>query len=182
MSEQIGVFDVSFDGNTATMQLRKQATVEVYEDEDHEIIVEVLQSKRGTGAARAIVKTTAEWDAMPDYTPGRGLILCYSDYTTDEEGKAVPGIKIGDGVNVIGALPFVGSNTAAKILTLTEEEALEILGGEPIPPEPQEILTDEEVLEILNGDDASSSSAPANGGDHDILTEEEVLQILESDD
>lgn len=185
MSERIGVFDVSFDGNTATMQYRKQASVEVYEDEDHEIIVEVLQSKRGTGAARAIVKTTAEWEAMADYIPAKGAILCYSDFTTDEAGKAVPGIKIGDGSTVIGELPFAAAGFAANVLTLTEEEALDILGGEPEPqptPDPDNILTEEEVLAILNGEIDEPDSGEGGGADSNIMTEEEAIQILLSDE
>ena len=172
-----------------------------------EIIVEVLQSKRG--AARAVVKTTAEWEANPDYVPALGAILAYSDFEkkTDSQGieRDVPGLKIGDGVSKIGELMFVGTNEMAKVLT--SEEVAEIL-GEPCPPGPGPepppfpgILTDEEILEILNHDPSDppdgsdpidpSGSGPSGTSENDLsgpsvagtdrsdtLTDDEILTIL----
>ena len=155
-----------------------------------EVIVEVLQSKRGSGAARAIVKTTAEWEAKPDYVPGLGAILAYSDFseTTTETGekKYIPGIKIGDGKTKIGDLMFAGANEAAEVLSVEEVE--EIL-GDPVPPgpvPPEDILTHDEILEILDADEqgntsneAVSNDTPVEGDRNDILTDSEILAILD---
>lgn len=74
--------------------------------------------------------TTASWEAKPDYVPGQGIIVIYSDYQSYEkngETVVLPGIKIGNGVNALPALPFLGENlvvgsSVSNIVALTETE------------------------------------------------------------
>lgn len=53
---------------------------------------------------------TDYWAEYPDFVPGEGEFIVYSDYHQVEvEGALVdvPGIKIGDGVSTISELPFI---------------------------------------------------------------------------
>ena len=173
------LFNAEIDGE----RLKRQAQVEVVRDPDqHPVEVIVLQSKRGGGGGTAtVIKTTAEWEALPNYVPKRGEIDVYSDYMTktDCHGNTIyiPGLKIGNGSTVIGGLPFAGASMVAELLTLSEHEMLNILNH--VYPDPHDnIMTDEELEEILDSDDP----VPAEHGSDDILTDEELLDILNQED
>jgi hypothetical protein len=172
-----------FNAEIADEYLKRQAQVEVVRDPcQHPVEVIVLQSKRGGGgSATAIVKTTAEWEALPNYVPKRGEIDVYSDFMTktDCHGNPIliPGLKVGDGQSVIGSLPFAGASMVAELLTLSEREMLNILNH--VYPDPcDRVMTDEELEEILD----SEGPVPAEHGSDDILTDDELLDILNQED
>jgi len=78
---------------------------------------EWLPSKdiRSGGGATIVSKTTAEWNADPDYVPADGEIVVYSDRkqtVIDGETINVPAIKIGNGVDSIRLLAFVNDGSA----------------------------------------------------------------------
>ena len=50
--------------------------------------------------------TTAEWVQQTSLTSEKDVIYVYTDYQTDN-GKNIPGIKIGDGLAYVVDLPFV---------------------------------------------------------------------------
>ena len=49
---------------------------------------------------------TERWSRLGNQISRSGRIYIYTDYTTDENGNPVPGIKIGDGVTSVSNLPF----------------------------------------------------------------------------
>ena len=172
-----------FEAEIAEERLKRQAQVELIRDPDcRHVEVVVLQSKRGGGGSvQAIVKTKAEWAALPNYVPKLGEIDVYSDYLVKEDCHgntiSIPGIKIGNGNTVIGDLPFAAASMVAELLTLSEHEMLNLLNH--IYPDPgDQVLTDEELEEILESDDPT----PAEHGSDDILTDEELLEILNRED
>ncbi len=164
-----------FDASIVMERLKEQATVEVVRDPNQpNVVVEVIQSKRGTVVAKAIVKSTAEWEAASDYVPESAAIIVYSDFEElkgeNGERKAIPGIKIGDGKTVVGDLPFAAASVAAEVLAMTETEVLNVLSD----GDDSGVLTEDEVIEILDSDEESHAS----DNPIDVLTEEEVLSIL----
>lgn len=172
-----------FEAEIAEERLKRQAQVELIRDPDcRHVEVVVLQSKRGGGGSvQAIVKTKAEWAALPNYVPKLGEIDVYSDYMVKQDCHGnviqIPGIKIGNGRTVVADLPFAGASMVADILTLSEHEMLDLLNH--IYPDPcDQVMTDEELTEILESDDP----APAEHGSDDILTDEELLDILNRED
>lgn len=53
---------------------------------------------------------TAYWNAQINYIPAAGEIIIYTDYesdTIDQNIVNIPGIKVGDGINIVTDLPFV---------------------------------------------------------------------------
>lgn len=171
-----------FDASIMTERLKEQATVEVVRDPNQpNIVVEVIQSKRGTVTAKAIVKSTAEWEAASDYVPEFAAIIVYSDFEELEgengERKAVPGIKIGDGRTVVGDLPFAAASVAAEVLAMTEAEVRQVLSEGDDQSWSSDVLTEQEVLDILESDEQSA----AGDSSSDVLTEDEVLSILDAE-
>lgn len=59
----------------------------------------VAETLRNIDANNIIIKTTAEWQATPQYIPPKDTIMIYSD---------IPGIKIADGLAYGVDQPFVG--------------------------------------------------------------------------
>lgn len=57
----------------------------------------------------AISKTTAEWNATPALISQKNIFYIYTDYQQTEQGKNIPGIKVGDGTSYLIDLPFVDS-------------------------------------------------------------------------
>ena len=59
---------------------------------------------------RILSDTTAHWAQFPTYVAEKDVIYVYTDYRTID-GKATPGIKIGDGTSFLIDMPFVTGNT-----------------------------------------------------------------------
>lgn len=53
------------------------------------------------------VNTTEYWESISEFVPQAGMIIIYTDYSTNDWGINVPGMKVGDGVTPISALPFL---------------------------------------------------------------------------
>ena len=68
-----------------------------------------------TGFAGIEFGTTAHWNTVPTYVPPSGMIVVYSDYSVDEEGKIIPGLKIGDGNAYLVDLAFIGNDAKEAI-------------------------------------------------------------------
>lgn len=71
-----------------------------------------VQKSSGAGGGM-IIKTTAEWAALPEYKSLKGIWYIYSDFLQETdpdtgEVKNVPRGKIGDGVSYVEDLPFEG--------------------------------------------------------------------------
>ena len=68
-------------------------------------------------AVRVVMKhdTQANWAQAVNFVPKNGEVIVYTDYYTSGN-STVPGIKIGDGVNKVGDLPFIDKRYAAHIL------------------------------------------------------------------
>jgi hypothetical protein len=62
------------------------------------------------GAARLSIDTTANWAEKSTYIPRKGEIIVYSDWQI-VDNIPIPGIKIGDGISVVGILPFANEVT-----------------------------------------------------------------------
>lgn len=63
----------------------------------------------GTGNCKIIVKTKAEWAAVPTLMSTRNTLYVYSDYRQEEvsgETVNIPRVKIGDGTAYVIDLPF----------------------------------------------------------------------------
>lgn len=61
--------------------------------------------------------TTAYWDAHPDYIPGNGMLVIYSDYSIEEtpEGNIYhPAMKIGSGNAYLADLAFFGGDSGVR--------------------------------------------------------------------
>jgi len=54
--------------------------------------------------------TTAEWDQQASLISEKDVMYVYTDYATDDVGRSVPGIKVGDGVTLLSNLPFTASS------------------------------------------------------------------------
>ena len=57
-----------------------------------------------------LMNTTEYWRSRRDFIPGRGALVIYTDRYHKEDGRAVPGIKIGDGDAYAVDLPFVNAD------------------------------------------------------------------------
>lgn len=73
------------------------------------LIQELVLGKANTdGNATAFMDTTANWAEKTQYIPNKAVIIIYSD-AFEVNGEYVPGIKIGDGLTLVGDLPFVNN-------------------------------------------------------------------------
>ena len=75
----------------------------------------------------AILSNTKEgWDSQPSLIGQLNTIYVYTDYRLDEEGNAIPGIKIGDGNAYLIDAPFMDTDIIDHInnhtIHITEEE------------------------------------------------------------
>jgi len=52
--------------------------------------------------------TTQNWQIHADFVPLNGEIIIYTDYKQTAEGENIPAIKVGNGVDVVADLPFIG--------------------------------------------------------------------------
>ena len=65
------------------------------------------------------VNTTEYWNNQIGYIPKVGDIIVYSDYSfvlENDVRRAVPGVKIGDGLAYLSDLPFITEATSQKLL------------------------------------------------------------------
>lgn len=60
--------------------------------------------------------TTAEWDEEPPQISEEGAIYIWSDYRQDDQGRNIPGIRVGDGMAYIKSLPFQDEDYLSHIL------------------------------------------------------------------
>lgn len=68
-----------------------------------------------SGGTSVITKTTAEWNDDPGYVPANGEIIVYSDrrsYVKDGQTIYVPGIKVGNGNDIVRNLAFIDDGSA----------------------------------------------------------------------
>ena len=63
-----------------------------------------------TGFAGILLGTTAYWASMPEYVPPSGMLVVYTDYAMDEQGRQVSNFKIGDGNAHLIDKPFLGDD------------------------------------------------------------------------
>lgn len=75
------------------------------------------------GNTNVIMDTTANWALRTEYVPKRATIIVYSDRFV-VSGQDVPGIKIGDGVTVVGDLPFVSDNQDVTYAMLPDKPSI----------------------------------------------------------
>ena len=61
-------------------------------------------------------KTTEEWNSEASLISVKGAFYIYTDYSTDDEGRNIPGIKIGDGLAYVIDLPFLSEPYDTHIL------------------------------------------------------------------
>ena len=62
------------------------------------------------GSAKIYYGTTAYWNSRPYLKSIEGAIYIYSDYSHDEQGRDIPGLKVGDGNAYLIDIPFIGSS------------------------------------------------------------------------
>lgn len=62
-----------------------------------------------------ISHTTEEWAALYQYVSKKDYIYVYTDHQKSDEGKDIPGIKIGDGNAYVVDLPFIDDLYAKHI-------------------------------------------------------------------
>lgn len=83
-----------------------------------------------TGFAGIEFGTTDYWNSQTTYIPPQGMIVVYSDYAKDEQGKDIPCFKIGSGNDYLIDLPFIAENINEileehvnnRVIHITEEE------------------------------------------------------------
>lgn len=63
----------------------------------------------GEGDVKMVSGTTEYWETHGTLLSAPKTIYVYTNYDTDDDGKLVPAIKIGDGVHTVSALSFVAS-------------------------------------------------------------------------
>lgn len=60
--------------------------------------------------------TTENWNNQKNLISIKNTIYVYTDYKTLEDGKNIPGIKIGDGLAYVIDLPFIDAELHTHIL------------------------------------------------------------------
>ena len=74
----------------------------------------------GSGGKQEVFYGTNEyWNSQPHLISTRGCIYVYSDHDIDDEGKDIPGIKVGDGTSYLIDMPFADEKYAKHILDMT---------------------------------------------------------------
>lgn len=61
--------------------------------------------------------TTEEWNARRDLVSIKNILYVYTDHSITEDGKNIPGFKVGDGLAYLIDLPF-----STDIINVSEEE------------------------------------------------------------
>lgn len=71
-------------------------------------------------------ETTEYWNSKPSLKSKKGAIYIYTDYQQDDDGKNIPGCKLGDGKAYLIDMPFCDENYRDHIMNdvihITEEE------------------------------------------------------------
>jgi len=83
-----------------------------------------------TGFAGIEFGTTAQWNSRPDYRPVEGMIVVYTDYAKDSQGKDVYGIKVGDGNAYLKDKGFIAGNIADILREHINNEVIHITEAE----------------------------------------------------
>ena len=74
----------------------------------------------GSGGSKEVFYGTTEyWNSQPHLLSVRGYIYVYSDHSTADDGKVIPGIKIGDGTSYLIDMPFIDDKYAKHTLDST---------------------------------------------------------------
>lgn len=78
-----------------------------------------IQKSSGSGAG-VIMKTKAEWAALPTLMSHKGVLYVYTDYRQEEDPETheiinIPRMKIGDGMSYVADLPF-------STMSITDED------------------------------------------------------------
>ena len=60
----------------------------------------------GGGTENVRVATTEEWNSQPQLIGLRGVVYIYSDHEMTDDGKPIPGFKVGDGLGYLIDAPF----------------------------------------------------------------------------
>ena len=68
-----------------------------------------------------LMNTSEYWNSRFDFIPGRGALVIYTDRFHTEDGRAVPGVKIGDGDAYVVDLPFTGGDMDPDLARQLEE-------------------------------------------------------------
>ena len=72
--------------------------------------------------------STEEWNSKPALIGTQGIVYVYTDRFVNEEGQAVPGFKVGDGLAYLIDLPFNDDIFVAHMsdtsIHITDEERL----------------------------------------------------------
>lgn len=96
-------------------------------DQQNDEIVEKIKALAAVSTVPIYYDTTENWNAQVQLASEKGAIYIYSDYQVDE-GKYVPGVKIGDGGAYVIDLPFIDTtyfkhiNNAQIHITNAERE------------------------------------------------------------
>ena len=117
--------------------------------------LELTVAAGGGGNANVVIDTTAHWAERADYVPRQGTIVIYSDRYVIE-GVNYPGLKVGDGVTVVGDLPFLGDGVEITYAGLPDKpqiNGITLVGNKTMT----ELLSDGL---IINGGDATGYEPP----------------------
>ena len=105
---------------TGQFQLAAAGTSSTYHNQLHNLD---YASSGHTGFAGIEFGTTEYWNVeRVDYIPPAGMIVVYTDYSVDDAGELVPGLKIGDGNAYLINKPFIGRALADMSMHITEAE------------------------------------------------------------
>lgn len=85
--------------------------------------LELMVGAGSGGNANVVIDTTAHWAERADYVPKQAVIVIYSDRYVIE-GINYPGMKIGNGVTVVGDLPFLGDGVEITYAGLPDKPSI----------------------------------------------------------
>ena len=68
-----------------------------------------ISSGGSPDATKTLFKTVQQWNATPGLVSEANTFYVYTDYKVTDEGKTIPGMKIGNGVNYLIDLPFIAA-------------------------------------------------------------------------
>ena len=68
---------------------------------------EIRGGMNSSGFPYVISDTTANWTSKTSLISKKNVIYVYTDYKTNDDGKYIPGIKVGDGLAYVVDLPFI---------------------------------------------------------------------------
>ena len=71
------------------------------------------------GKQEVFYETTEYWNSQPHLISTRGRIYVYSDHATSDDGKDIPGVKVGDGTSYLIDMPFADEKYAKHLLDMT---------------------------------------------------------------